>query len=48
VIVTLAPHDNIVVTVKLRTAIPYQHGVHDLHDLPIDPPLRASIDTEAR
>lgn len=34
VIVTFAPHDNIVVTVKLRTAIPYQHGVHDLHNLP--------------
>lgn len=34
VIVTFAPHDNIIVTVKLRTAIPYQHGLHDLLNLP--------------
>ena len=44
VIVTLAPHDNIVVTVKLRTAIPYQNGVHDLHN----PRLRPAIDSATR
>lgn len=34
VIVTLAPADHLVVTVKLRTTTPYRHGHHHLHLLP--------------
>lgn len=34
IIVTVAPHNDTVVTVKIRTAKPYRHGVHTLHNLP--------------
>lgn len=34
IIVVLAPETQTVVTVKLRTGRPYQHGVHTLTNLP--------------
>lgn len=34
IIITLAPADNLIVTVKLRTTTPYRHGQHHLNHLP--------------